>query len=462
MAEQNGAAPAAKSTTTKAPASNSELSGIDLFKTSAPDTGSIEGVTSNDELEMDLFGGEVGDDGIPDLEEGSDEEVGEEDESKKDTEDDVDSEAKVKEEEEKKAQALSSAKKVKVKVGDKEFDLSLDAEIPVKVNGEMKSAKISELQAAFSSKSAMAEEVRGLKEQKVKFDVEKSKLATEIEDREIDIADKEEDFGYLSQAVKKGDVETAITTAAVMAGVNPADFWDQIDEIMGAHYIQVAKLTPSERKNLQLDRRNKLRDLHEGYKSEKNAKRGAVNDFRNFKKVITEKAGVTNDEVHAAWLTLEKRARDGELTEAQIASIKKLNEKGKYQVAVAEALAHKQQSRIKEVINTRFSHLQSSTSKIIAEIEDNIPGEKIIKMTNKQLEEIINSTYNGNKGSQSKSDATISKANKLSDKATPRHVVKLETAPTDEDDFNVDSVYEQETSKSASQVWGAAFSKNLG
>lgn len=389
-----------------------------------------EGESDDSENTTDEESGEV-----EEAEEGEGEEVG-------------DSEGEGEESEESEQKAKKTAK---IAIGDKDYDVPLDAIIPTPVNGEIDNPTLQDLRNAYAAKANIRKEVEASKAAKLEVDAHRRKVVRDLEKKEVALIEKEFNTGRAQKALASGDFETALNELFEF----DHDKWNRFDELMMGYYTEFAKLQPAERRALQLDRQTKMMEARSHRATEATAMQQHISAFNNYKATRCEAAGVTEDEVEDAWDLIGKRAEKGEFSQAEIERLRNATPQQKWDVALSEALATKTRNKITEVVKSKFPKLANKTSDIVSNLEEKLSTKYLIKATKEDIAGIISREYNVSKAEQQKSAKKVATTNSLRDKAQPRHFLREAATQEDEDDL-----YDQSgRNEPANSVWGGQFSR---
>ena len=312
-----------------------------------------------------------------------------------------------------------------------------------------------------------------VKEERAGIVTERRKSAQELQKREVALAGREQSLKIEAEAVKGLKIETIINEACFRAGVNPADFWDKADDILGLYYggdgtdknPGYINISDAQRAAIRSDRRVKLNEIGHKRSETERQHREAVTNFESFKSNMLEKSGLSIDDAEAAWEELDKQAKDGKLDKKTIEEIKAMTAEQKFQVACAQALANRTFKRVSGVISKQFPRLTKQAEKVVKELEDTVGTDLLMKANDKQLARLIK-TWQGEANNDSDEDESENDSNdesgserrsartKLGDKASPRHKKSKAAAQSNR---SQDDPYSQEAASPENVVFGAAF-----
>ena len=356
-------------------------------------------------------------------------------------------------------------KKVAAKDGDKDISLHADLVVPTTVNGKQKNPTLQELRDTYASKSSIADDRTKAKEEREA--VVKEKLAAQrfLEQKNTDIAKREVTLNRVAEAAKKHDFEGVLIEAALLAGVDPSDVWDKMDDVLGSYYSGDEKqqgftqLTPAERRALQLNRRVHFSRVIDNRRNETAQHERSVAQYEAQRTSILSQAGVSEEEVHSAWDGLVALAREGKLSPQEQQRIAAMPPMEQWQYAAAQAIRVRTRSRLNGVLEKHHADLKPKAEQIISRIEELMGPKFINKATDEDIAELVRRVYKKGKETKKVSgregSATTPRVKKgsLREKVSPR----ADGAATDDDDE--DDPYSQERGKPTSEVWGAAFRK---
>lgn len=428
-----------------------DLSGqVDFYGQGGAEAGADSNDPTADPSDSGELGGEQTDDGGDDGEGSTEEETesveegeGEESEGEDGGKDDAKEEPGDAEAEE------GNKKKTSISFGGKDYDIPLEATVPVTVNGEVEEAPISELINAYSSKSSIRKEVEQAKAAKEEVAQHRKKVMRDIEKKEVKLLDDGFTVNKGRELLKKGLFEDALNEFFQ----HDPEVWDKFDTMMSGYYPKFAQLSEAERRSIQLDRKTKLMEKRHGLAQERANIEKEVEAFNGFKEQSCTNVGLQESDVEDAWDTIVDNANKGQYSKDQLEWLKNATPHQKWQTALSEAVAGKTRGKITEVIKSQFPKLENKVATIIAELEGKLAANYLIKATKEDIAKIVSREYNS--GKPGEPGRKVGTTNSLRDKAQPRH--KLGEAPTQEEG---DDIYDQSgRDESSSGVWGGQFSR---
>lgn len=346
------------------------------------------------------------------------------------------------------AKAPKSDKTTSVSFGGKDYDLPLDATVPVTVNGETEEATVQQLRDAYSAKSSIRKDLETAKEAKSELSTHRRKMMRDFEKKEVGLIEKEFTLTQGRKLAKEGQLEAALNEFFEF----DADIWDRFDDLMSGYYPKFAGLSAEQRRVIQLDRRNKLSEQKTSRATEATAMQAEIDKFNNYKEQSCKNSGLEETDVEDAWDAIVERANSGKYNDGQLKWLKEATPYQKWDASLSEAVAGKTRGKITDVVKAQFPKLENQIAKIIEGLEETRSGKFLIKASKEDIAKIIQRDYND--GKPGKTGEKVGTTNSLRDKAQPRH--KLGEAPTQEDDD--DDLYAQDGhSEPSNQVWGGQF-----
>ena len=176
------------------------------------------------------------------------------------------------EEEKSKAELKAEAKriaKIKLKMGDKNLEITSDAMIPVKVDGKTIEVPVADVLSSYSSKSQRDREFHQFNSEKKSFETQRQKLG--------DVVNKS--YELLSQ---KQDLRGFIEYMSEALGVDGQKLYSDAVEKIRQTVEQDSALSPEERQLKQLQEENKF------YRSKAEAQRTAEAKAKELKTLETQ------------------------------------------------------------------------------------------------------------------------------------------------------------------------------
>ena len=176
------------------------------------------------------------------------------------------------EEEKTKAEAKAEAKriaKIKLKMGDKNLEITSDAMIPVKVDGKTIEVPVADVLSSYSSKSQRDREFHQFNSEKKSFETQRQKLG--------DVVNKS--YELLSQ---KQDLRGFIEYMSEALGVDGQKLYSDAVEKIRQTVEQDSALSPEERQLKQLQEENQF------YRSKAEAQRTAEAQAKELKTLETQ------------------------------------------------------------------------------------------------------------------------------------------------------------------------------
>jgi hypothetical protein len=143
----------------------------------------------------------------------------------------------------KKDDGKTQSKVIKIKSGDKEFDLPSDAPIEVTVNGVKEQVPVQELINNYSGKVAWDKKFTEFDKEKKAFHHEKQELGSNI-DKMYDLA------------VNEGDVRGMIEYVSSVMKADPDQVWGNLQKQLEEKVAPLLKMTPEEREAFALKEDN--------------------------------------------------------------------------------------------------------------------------------------------------------------------------------------------------------------
>lgn len=142
--------------------------------------------------------------------------------------------------EEKSKEAKAEVKRLKLKHSDQEFDIPLDLEVPVKIDGKTENVTIQEALARYSQQKHLDKLFQDYKKDKSSFEAERSKMNKTIE-RVNDLL------------VNKKDIRGFIELVAEPLGLDASQVYQEMREKLEAQFEEAQALSPEERKAKSLE-----------------------------------------------------------------------------------------------------------------------------------------------------------------------------------------------------------------
>lgn len=347
--------------------------------------------------------------------------------------------------------AAKPPKTTSVSFGGKDYDVPLDATIPVPVNGEVETPSLQDLRNAYSSKASIRKELEQVGEAKKELTEHRRAMRRGIEKKEVALVEKEVTINRGRELLAKGQIEAALNEFFEYS----PDVWDRFDEMMSGYYPDFAKLQPAARRAIQLERRTKLMETKQTLATQAAGMQKEIDAFNTYKQQRCEATGLDESEVEDAWDVIAERAqKGGYYTPQQIQWLQNADARARWETALGEALAGKVRGKITDVVKKQFPKLENKLKEIISNLEENRSVKFLTKATKEDIAKIVAREYN--EGKVGKPAGKVAPTNSLRDKAQPRHKLG-EVAAQDDDD---EDIYDQGgRDEPSNAVWGSGFTR---
>lgn len=133
------------------------------------------------------------------------------------------------------AEAKAEAKRLKLKHAEQEYDLPLDVQVPVKIDGKIEQVSLQEALSRYSQQKHLDRIYGDYKKEKAAFDSERGRLK--------DMVGRVHDL-----LVNKKDLRGFIETVAEPLGLDPGKLYQETVSQMESKFEEAQSLSPEERK----------------------------------------------------------------------------------------------------------------------------------------------------------------------------------------------------------------------
>jgi hypothetical protein len=301
------------------------------------------------------------------------------------------------------------SKTVAVKLGDESLEYSLDAKIPVAIDGKEEVFTLRELRNLKSGERSYNRKFTELGEQKKALAQQQSELGAKYANAE-----------QVTEAMKKGDTDAALTLLAIDAGMDPVDFWNKFHQGFSQYFLEYNSLSDDEKKLVAGKRELALKEI------QINRAQNKVSHAENNQKVeaarekIRGETGLSDEQISAGWDKLAALANQGQLKQNVVETLKTASPEERYRHAAAFALGEK----VCEKVEQSFDRVTPSgdKAKIVQEIYDSVDFAWLVNASEDDLDYLIREAYSGEGEGKSKEGEEKEVATThLGDKASPRH-----------------------------------------